>query len=69
MSLLFTLGSNSGCSSYGSPDVINSNSKRMSCEACLSAGRLWIKDGDDREVMDKEFGASNDRYLILEECF
>jgi len=49
--------------------LFNSNSKRMSCEACLSAGRLWIKDSDDREVMDKEFGASNDRYLILEECF
>ena len=33
---------------YDSPDVINMNLKRISCNACLSAGRLSINDTDDR---------------------
>lgn len=48
------------------------NLNRMSCKACLSVGRLWINDADDiddGEMVDKEFGAPNDRYLILEERF
>jgi hypothetical protein len=45
---------------------------RMSCNPCLSAGRLWINDTDDTddsEAMNKKFGAPNGRYLILKECF
>jgi hypothetical protein len=51
---------------------MNLNLNRTSCKACLSTSRLSMNDtdgADDCEVIDKEFGAPNVRYLILEKYF
>ena len=57
ISLLFALGSSSGCVVVMVFQALSTlNLKRMSCKACLFAGKLSINDTDDiddREVMDK----------------